>query len=141
VLDVPGHTHGHVAYLVGNLLFSGDVLFGLGCGRLFEGSAAIMQHSLAKLAALPVTTQVCCGHEYTRRNLTWALAVEPDNAALVARAARVRALPDGATTVPLDLGEELLTNPMLRWDHAPAGASDRIAAFAALRAHRDAWRG
>lgn len=85
VLDVPGHTAGHIAYVGDGTLFCGDTLFACGCGRLFEGTAAQMHASLAKLAALAPETRVYCAHEYTLANIRFALAVEPDNAALIAR--------------------------------------------------------
>jgi hydroxyacylglutathione hydrolase len=119
VIDVPGHTAGHIAYYVPthDWLFCGDTLFACGCGRLFEGTAAQMQTSLAKLRALPARTIVHCAHEYTMSNIRFAHAVEPDNAALAARAAR-----DGARreknipTVPFTIADEIATNPFMRWD-------------------------
>jgi hydroxyacylglutathione hydrolase len=119
VIDVPGHTAGHIAYHVPahDWLFCGDTLFACGCGRLFEGTAAQMQTSLAKLRALPARTIVHCAHEYTMSNIRFARAVEPDNAALAARAAR-----DGARreknipTVPFTIADEIATNPFMRWD-------------------------
>lgn len=115
VLDVPGHTCGHVAYYGANVLMCGDTLFGCGCGRLFEGSPAQMWRSLRKLAALPADTHVYCAHEYTEANIEFALAVEPGNRALRNRADAVHArraaqLP----TVPSTLAEERATNPFLR---------------------------
>jgi hydroxyacylglutathione hydrolase len=120
VLDVPGHTAGHIAYVGNGWLLCGDTLFACGCGRLFEGTAAQMQSSLAKLKALPPETRVFCAHEYTMANIKFAEAVEPDNADLKLRKAfcaakRHRHLP----TVPSTIGLELATNPFLRWD-APA---------------------
>ncbi len=144
VLDVPGHTRGHIAYYGANLLLCGDTLFGCGCGRLFEGSAAQMWHSLSKLAALPGETRVYCAHEYTEANLDFAFAVEPDNPELAARESRVNALrAQHRPSVPLTLAEELATNPFLR-TAAPAVAdaasryrghalSDPISIFAAIR--------
>jgi len=115
VLDVPGHTRGHIAYYRANLLFCGDTLFACGCGRLFEGSAEQMWTSLAKLAALPGATRVYCAHEYTRANIEFALAVEPHNTALQARARQVDTLREqGLPTVPSTIAEELATNPFLR---------------------------
>lgn len=128
VLDVPGHTAGHIAYygtLAGQaLLFCGDTLFAAGCGRLFEGTPAQMHGSLSKLAALPPNTLVCCAHEYTLSNLDWALAVEPDNAALRERqqtAAQLRQ--EGVPTLPSTVGLELETNPFLRTQHASVSRS------------------
>jgi hydroxyacylglutathione hydrolase len=120
VLDVPGHTAGHIAYVgraVGlePLLFCGDTLFAGGCGRLFEGTPAQMTASLAKFVTLPAETQVCCAHEYTLGNLRWALAVDPDNRTLqqwYERAQRLRER--GLPTLPSTIGLERDTNPFLR---------------------------
>jgi len=117
VLDVAGHTRGHVAYYapVQRWLFCGDTLFAAGCGRLFEGTAEQMSASLARLAALPADTQVYCAHEYTLSNLRFALAVEPDNVALHRRQHDCMALRQrGAPTLPSTIGEERATNPFLR---------------------------
>lgn len=118
VIATPGHTAGHVVYhFTGSgLLFAGDTLFSLGCGRLFEAPAADMQASLARIAALPPETRIYCGHEYTASNARFALSVDPGNTALVARAAEVDALrAAGKPTLPTTLGVELATNPFLRW--------------------------
>ena len=117
VLDVPGHTAGHIAYVGHGLLFCGDTLFACGCGRLFEGTAEQMTDSLAKLKRLPPQTKVFCAHEYTMANIKFAEAVEPENADLKLRKAfcaakRHRALP----TLPSTIGLECATNPFLRWD-------------------------
>lgn len=144
VIDVPGHTRGHVAYFGHGALFCGDTLFGGGCGRLFEGSAAQMWNSLQKLGALPGDTRVYCAHEYTQSNLRFALAVEPGNAALRERAARVARLrATGQATVPSTIAEEQATNPFLRVAeaevaasaarHSAARPSDDAEVFAALR--------
>ena len=115
VIGVPGHTRSHVAFLVDGVLFSGDTLFSLGCGRIFEGDAAQMHDSLQRLAALPAATLVCCGHEYTLANAAFALAVEPGNPALASRLAEARAQRQaGEATVPVTLATELATNPFLR---------------------------
>ncbi len=150
VLEVPGHTRGHIAYARADAgaehwLFCGDTLFAGGCGRLFEGTPEQMVESLGKLSALPDDTLVFCAHEYTLANLRFAAAVEPDNLALKARVQietekRERGIP----TVPTNIGVEKATNPFLRY-REPAivahliaagklapGASD-VAAFAALR--------
>jgi hydroxyacylglutathione hydrolase len=119
VLDVPGHTAGHIA-LAGEIagqpvLFCGDTLFAAGCGRLFEGTPAQMDESLAKLAALPAATAVYCAHEYTLSNMRWARVVEPDNQTLQswqARAEQQRA--EGQPTLPSSIGQELSCNPFLR---------------------------
>jgi hydroxyacylglutathione hydrolase len=119
VLETPGHTAGHVVYHFpeSEALFSGDTLFVLGCGRLFEESPQAMWTSLLKLAALPPATRVYCGHEYTLANARFALTVDPDNAALAARARRIEeARERGEPTVPSTIGEELKTNPFLRAD-------------------------
>ncbi len=151
VLAVPGHTLDHLAYYGEGLLFCGDTLFACGCGRLFEGSPAQMQASLARLAALPDDTLVCCTHEYTLANQRFALAAEPDNAELRQRAEadsarRVR----GEPTLPSSIGLEKASNPFLRW-HSPSlmsvarqhGAVDDspVQVFAALRRWKDQFRG
>jgi hydroxyacylglutathione hydrolase len=117
VLDVSGHTVGHIAYHVPDLgaAFTADSLMALGCGRLFEGKPAQMWASLSKLAALPPETLICSGHEYTASNARFALTVDPDNPALQARAEDVAARrAAGRPTVPSRLSEELATNPFLR---------------------------
>ena len=152
VLDVPGHTAGHIAYYApaAQALFCGDTLFGGGCGRLFEGTPAQMLDSLRKLARLPGATRVFCAHEYTLSNLRFARAVEPDNARLRGRqdacsAQRAR----GEPTVPSTLEEELATNPFLRVDapavraaaalRAPGADADAVSTFAAIRAWKNAF--
>jgi hydroxyacylglutathione hydrolase len=132
VIDTPGHTRGQINYFIadGEILLSGDTLFSLGCGRLIEGTAAEMFASLAKLAALPGGTRVCCGHEYTESNARFALSVDANNAALKARteqAHQQRAA--GQPTVPSTMASELEANPFLR-------APD-VATFADLRAKKD----
>lgn len=117
VLAVPGHTRAHLAFWLPEekCLFSGDTLFSLGCGRLFEGTAAQLWSSLLQLASLPGDTQVYCAHEYTEANGRFAMSVEPGNAALVEKLQRVRALrAQGLPSVPFTLAEELATNPFLR---------------------------
>jgi hydroxyacylglutathione hydrolase len=119
VFDVPGHTRGHIAYWFGDsdALFCGDTMFALGCGRLFEGTPQQMWTSLSRLRALPPSTQVYCAHEYTRSNAAFAITVEPQNGALVARKARIEDMrARGERTVPSTLAEELATNPFLRPD-------------------------
>jgi hydroxyacylglutathione hydrolase len=154
VIDVPGHTAGHIAYFAARhappLLFCGDTLFACGCGRLFEGTARQMVASLDALAALPASTLVHCAHEYTLSNIRFALTVEPGNAALQERAARDDATRQrGEPTVPSTLGLELATNPFLRCDAPEVRASvaggtvdavDRTAIFAALRKKKDNFR-
>ncbi len=155
VLAVPGHTRGHLAYYLEpgpgaapGLLFCGDTLFGLGCGRLFEGSPGQMHASLVSLAALPENTLVFCAHEYTLLNLPFAEAVDPYNAVLAQRGEEIRRLrARGEATVPMPLALERATNPFLRCaepalaaavaDMAPDG--DPVAVFAALREWRNRW--
>lgn len=151
VIGVPGHTVSHVAFLGHGVLCSGDTLFSLGCGRLFEGTPAQMLASLDRLAALPVDTLVCCGHEYTLANGAFARRVEPDNRALDARLQEATAMRDrGLPTLPATLGGELAANPFLRVD-APAvraaaadwlghDPGDRVGTFAALRRWKDGFR-
>lgn len=121
VLDVPGHTAGHVAWFArddgagGSIAFVGDTLFASGCGRVFEGTPEVMCTSLAKLAALPAATRVYCAHEYTLSNLRFALDVLPGDPALLERQAREQAKRDrGLPTVPTTIAEELASNPFLR---------------------------
>jgi len=115
VLEVPAHTSSHIAFFGENALFSGDTLFSIGCGRLFEGTADDMQRSLDKLADLPADTHVYCAHEYTQSSCAFALQVEPQNAALIARAAEVdRLRAKDQITLPSTLGEELAANPFMR---------------------------
>ncbi len=151
VLAVPGHTLDHVAYHGEGLLFCGDTLFSLGCGRLFEGTPAQMLASLDGLSGLPADTVVCCAHEYTAANARFALAVEPGNAALQARSAGVAAMRSrGEATLPSTIASERDCNPFLRVDarevrdslahrlgHQP---SDRLEAFATLRSWKDGFR-
>ena len=148
VLDVPGHTAGHIAFYAPDvdgqpLLFCGDTLFSGGCGRLFEGTPAQMLTSLDKLAALPGATRVCCTHEYTLANLRFALAAEPDNADLQAYQTHCQRLREQELpTLPSSIAQELLINPFLRTRQASlvaaahrldASTDDDIAIFAALR--------
>ncbi len=155
VLDVPGHTAGHIAFYASQadgspLLFCGDTLFSGGCGRLFEGTPAQMLASLDRLAALPGTTRVCCAHEYTLSNLRFARAVEADNAALARYSAecetkRARQLP----TLPSSIAVETEINPFLRSRHRAvtaavqrfdATANDEVAVFAALREWKNQFK-
>lgn len=115
VLEVPGHTTDHIAYYADGMVFCGDTLFGCGCGRLFEGTAAQMFTSLTKLSQLPPSTQIYCAHEYTLDNIAFALKVEPHNSALLARAEIERnRIAHGQPTLPSNLALELATNPFLR---------------------------
>jgi hydroxyacylglutathione hydrolase len=134
VLDVPAHTAGHIAFAFEGALFCGDTLFALGCGRLFEGTAADMHAALAKLMALPAQTRVYCAHEYTQANARFALTVEPENEALQARARAIDALrARGEPTVPFSLAMEAATNPFVR-----AGSVEELAR---RRAAKDVFRG
>jgi hydroxyacylglutathione hydrolase len=146
ILDVPGHTAGHIAYIATEQqwLFCGDTLFAGGCGRLFEGTPAQMVDSLAKISRLPDETLVYCAHEYTLANLRFAREAEPQNAALIARSQAEQAKRDrGQPTIPSTIGLEKLTNPFLRYterdivNHLIATGRltkpEPIAAFAALR--------
>lgn len=149
VWAVPGHTRGHLAYVLDGVVFCGDTLFGAGCGRLFEGTPRQMLASLDRLASLPATTRLYCAHEYTEANLRFARAVEPDNAATLARSGRVAALrAAGQATVPSTLAEERATNPFLRCDEPAVvaaatahGAVDtsRLGVFTALRQWRNGF--
>lgn len=151
VLASPGHTLEHVAYVGGGVLFCGDTLFVGGCGRVFEGTMRQMQESLATLAALPAETRFYCGHEYTRANLKFARAVEPDNIAVQEKLAEVEEiLARGGATVPGDIGGELRFNPFLRLSESAVVAAanrragealqDEVAVFAALRRWKDEFR-
>ncbi|HUA35579.1 MAG TPA: hydroxyacylglutathione hydrolase [Candidatus Binataceae bacterium] len=150
VIGIPAHTNGHVAYFFPklNAVFTGDTMFVAGCGRVFEGKADTMVSSLAKLAALPDATQVYCGHEYTEKNLRFALTLEPGNAALKAKHDwAVKARAEGKWTVPSTIADEKKTNPFLRTDSAelrasiknadPSIGSDPIAIFAKAREMKD----
>lgn len=146
VIDVPGHTLGHIAFSFpeSRLCFTADSLMAGGCGRLFEGTARQMHASLQKLAALPPDTLIASGHEYTASNLRFAATLEPDNPRLISRIAEVadrRA--KGMPTVPVPLEEELATNPYLR-AHLPAlktavglPDADDVTVFAEIRARKD----
>jgi len=117
VLETPGHTSGHIVYFFeqDKLLFAGDTLFALGCGRAFEKPGPVLYESLMKLAALPPETQIYCGHEYTLSNGRFALQVDPNNAALQARMKEIEALrAQDKPTLPTTLAEEQATNPFLR---------------------------
>jgi hydroxyacylglutathione hydrolase len=150
VLDIPGHTAGHIAFFGHAILFSGDTLFSAGCGRLFEGTAAQMSGSLAKLAALPKSVRVCCGHEYTVNNLRFAAELEPGNAAVREHAARCLALrARGAATLPSTIAMERRINPFLRCSepavreaasrHSGEALTDPVEIFAAIRQWKDGF--
>jgi hydroxyacylglutathione hydrolase len=140
VLDVPGHTAGHIAYFGHGALFCGDTLFSGGCGRLFEGTPAQMLASLDALAGLPPATRVYCAHEYTAANLRFALAVEPRNASLAAYAVEVAALRARSTpTIPSTLGLEARINPFLRTRLPEVRAAAAVRAGRPLRDDADAF--
>ncbi|MCV2874264.1 hydroxyacylglutathione hydrolase [Defluviimonas sp. WL0050] len=146
VIEVSGHTVGHIAFHfpASKVVFTADSLMALGCGRLFEGTAAQMWDSLSRLAALPPDTLVCSGHEYTASNARFALTIEPGNSALISRSEAVtEARKKGEPTVPSTLAEELATNPFLRAGLPEvkaalgmAGASD-AEVFAEIRSRKD----
>lgn len=155
VLALPGHTLGHIGYYHENApgwLFCGDTLFSAGCGRLFEGTPAQMHASLQRLAALPPDTRVYCTHEYTQANLAFALAVEPQNPALIEYASRVDNLrQQGLPSLPSSIGLERQINPFLRAavpevmaqarQHEPqASLLDPVSVFASLRRWKDGFR-
>ena len=155
VIDVPGHTAGHIAYFCANvdeapLLFCGDTLFSGGCGRLFEGSPAQMLASLDTLAALPDATRVCCTHEYTLSNLKFASAVDPTNEALADYTAKAQSLrARQQPTLPSTILMERQINPFLRTRQATiiqaakafdATASDEVSIFAALRQWKNKYQ-
>lgn len=155
VIDVPGHTAGHIAFYCTDmdgapLLFCGDTLFSGGCGRLFEGTPAQMLASLENLAALPGNTRVCCTHEYTLSNLKFALEVEPSNTALVAYNARCVSLRDqGLPTLPSNIALEREINPFLRSrqekvlasaQRYDAAMTSESGAFATLRHWKNSYR-
>ena len=136
IIDTPGHTVGHIAWHFADdgLLFAGDTLFALGCGRVFEGTMDEMWGSLTRLAGLPPETAVYCGHEYTLANARYAVHADPGNAALARRMGEVEALrATGRPTLPTTIARELETNPFLR-----AGSAER---FAELRRGKDNFRG
>jgi hydroxyacylglutathione hydrolase len=155
VIDVPGHTAGHIAYYCADmdgapLLFCGDTLFSGGCGRLFEGSPAQMLASLSALASLPDATRVCCAHEYTMSNLKFACAVDPANETLASYTAAAQALrASHKPTLPSSILLERQINPFLR-THQPAviqaaqsfdaSANDEVRIFAALRQWKNQFR-
>lgn len=155
VIEVPGHTRGHIAYVSDDILFCGDTLFAAGCGRLFEGTAAQLHDSLSRLAALPERTRVYCTHEYTLSNLRFALAVDADNVALVERSfSEQEKRSRNEPTLPSTIALERMTNPFLRCDevgvvrsaqaHAKldaAAAASPVQVFAVLRQWKNEFRG
>jgi hydroxyacylglutathione hydrolase len=134
LIDIPAHTAGHVCFHLpeAQIAFTGDTLFAMGCGRLFEGDAAQMFGNMQRLAALPADTRIYCGHEYTLANGLFALTVEPDNAALARRVEEVKAQRDrGEVTLPTTIALERATNPFMR--------ASSIEELAARRAAKDAF--
>ncbi|RZG49263.1 hydroxyacylglutathione hydrolase [Acinetobacter wuhouensis] len=132
IIAVPGHTLGHIVYFIDalDIVFCGDTLFAMGCGRMFEGTAEQFYHSLNRLAALPPRTQVYCTHEYTLSNAQFALHIEPENRAIQQRAEEVKQLRErGEITLPSTIELELETNPFLRVESAEE--------FARIRALKD----
>ena len=135
VIEIPGHTLGHIALIFDDpaIAFVGDTLFAMGCGRLFEGTAEQMHHSLQRLASLPENTALYCGHEYTLANARFAVHAEPANAAIAARLSEVEALRDaGAITLPTSVAQERETNVFVR--------ATKVEEFARLRAEKDSFR-
>jgi hydroxyacylglutathione hydrolase len=152
VLAVPGHTLSHIAFVSDGVLFCGDTLFSLGCGRLFEGSPAQMLASLDRLAALPGDTLVCCAHEYTLDNARFALTVDLANIALQAHVAAVQqARAEGRPSLPSSSEIERRCNPFLGIDRPAIRAAvaarlgreprDRVECFAELRRWKDGFSG
>jgi hydroxyacylglutathione hydrolase len=134
LIDIPAHTAGHVAFHLpaAGIAFTGDTLFAMGCGRLFEGTAAQMHANMRRLAALPPETSIYCGHEYTLANGLFALTVEPDNTALALRVEEVKAQRDrGEVTLPTTIALERATNPFMR--------AASVEELAARRAAKDAF--
>lgn len=148
IMDVSGHTVGHIAIYFpdSSVVFTADSLMAMGCGRLFEGSAAQMYDSLSKLAALPDDTLVCSGHEYTAANAKFAHTIEPGNPALISRIEKIEtARSQGRPTVPSTLANERATNPFLRCDSPEIQANlglagaDPVAVFTELRRRKDSF--
>ena len=151
VIDVPGHTLGHIAYYISRadppVLLGGDTLFSGGCGRLFEGTAAQLQHSLDRYNGMPGNTLLCCTHEYTEANLRFALSLLPQDPAIRRRMAEVQALrAQGRPSLPSTLAEERQSNVFLRCEDpsliralgdGPEEPVDRLSVFTALRARKD----
>ena len=147
VFEIPGHTRSHIAFYGGGMLFSGDTLFAVGCGKLFEGTPQQMYDSLSKLIRLPDDTKVYCGHEYTLSNIRFARAADPDNAALrdlEAKAAKLRE--QGQPTLPSSIGQEKATNPFVRCNEpaliqsASAHAGKKLTSPVAVLAEIRDWK-
>ena len=150
VLEIPAHTKAHIAFVFPEeaAAFTGDTLFAMGCGRLFEGTPEMMWKSLSKLMQLPDATHIYCGHEYTLSNGKFALTLEPNNRDLIERMHEVSRLrQQGAPTIPSTLGIEKKTNPFLRVDSAELRktlgleAADNVAVFAETRLRKDNFKG
>jgi hydroxyacylglutathione hydrolase len=146
VLEIPAHTRAHIAFVFDDAVFTGDTMFAMGCGRLFEGTPAMMWAALSKLMALPDATRVYCGHEYTQSNGRFALTLEKGNAALAARMRDVDAArAKGAPTIPSTIGLEKQTNPFLRPGSAEIRASlgmpdaGDVEVFAEMRKRKDSF--
>ena len=147
VIDVPGHTLGHIAFHLASerTAFVGDALFALGCGRVFEGDPGMMWASLSRLKGLPPETSIYCAHEYTQSNAKFAITADPENAALQAYVAEVDDKRSrGEWTVPTTIAKELAANPFLRCDdpglQALMGTSgDAVATFAEVRGRKDSF--
>lgn len=150
ILDVPGHTSGHIAYYGESSLFIGDTVFACGCGRLFEGTPAQMVDSFEKIRVLPLETKIYCAHEYTLSNIKFARAVDPDNQKLLDREQKCLALRrDDIPTVPFTLEEELHTNPFFGYNRDSIQQSarkqsginklDSVGTFAAVRSWKDSF--
>ncbi|MEZ5780275.1 MAG: hydroxyacylglutathione hydrolase [Rhizobiaceae bacterium] len=146
VIETPGHTAGHISFYlpVSGVAFTADTLFALGCGRLFEAPPPVMYNSLKKLAALPRETVVYCGHEYTLSNAKFALTIDPENPKLKERAKEIEKLRgEGKATLPTTIGEELDTNPFLRWadpairKHLGMESATDAEVFAEIRKRKD----
>ena len=146
VLEIPAHTRAHIAFVVDDAAFTGDTLFAMGCGRLFEGTPAMMWTSLSKLMRLPDATRVYCGHEYTLNNGRFALTLEPENKELADRMRAVEvARARNAPTIPSTIGLEKKTNPFLRPDSPQIrqslslASADDVAVFAEMRKRKDSF--
>ena len=144
VLEVPAHTRGAITFVIDGNAFTGDTLFSMGCGRLFEGDATMMWNSLSKLMTLPDDTEIYCGHEYTESNGRFALTLEPRNLALQKRMEEVKALRAAKRpTVPVSMATEKATNPFLRPDQPEIRKSlgmesaDTVAAFHEIRERKN----
>jgi hydroxyacylglutathione hydrolase len=149
VIDTPGHTLGHVSYHLPSerIAFTADTLFAMGCGRVFEGTPAMMFASLEKLRALPDATRIYCGHEYTETNARFALTIDPDNADLVRRYEEVKRLrAAGKMTLPTTIAEEKRTNPYFRVDAPPVRLllqmenAPSVDVFAEIRRRKDSFK-